>query len=98
MNFEEQFLPEDVERARKERACGIYLIERMKLEFEYGNFESVEHFYQDLRKTLNTLNYMRNNKVISDREKHQVMVKGIPLNPITVEQFLRMKNQRKNHE
>ncbi|SET00802.1 hypothetical protein SAMN05421676_102329 [Salinibacillus kushneri] len=93
MNFEDQFLPEDIERAKQERACGIYLIEPMKLEFEYGNFESVEYFYQDLKKTLNTLNYMRNNKIISDREKHQVMVKAVPLNPLTMQHILRMKGK-----
>ncbi|GAA0491040.1 hypothetical protein GCM10008986_16370 [Salinibacillus aidingensis] len=87
--FEKQFLPQDVERAKKERACGIYLIERMKLEFEYGNLESVEYFYRDLKNTLKTLNYMRNNKIISEREKHQVMVKAVSVNPITAQQLLK---------
>jgi glutamate formiminotransferase len=88
-DFENQFLSSDVEMAKREKACGTYLLERIALEFKHGNFELMENAAEELVRTAKHLEELRQRKLEHDRFVKPIFVKVYPLNPITIQECLR---------
>jgi hypothetical protein len=83
------FLPSDIEIAKQERRCGIYLLERIALEFKHGNYNLMQDAAEELVRTAKHLEELRQRKLDHDRFVKPTFVKVYPLNPITIQEYLR---------
>jgi hypothetical protein len=88
-DFEKNFLPRDVEKAKREKACGAYLLERIVLEFKHGNYKLMENVAEELLRTAKSLDELKQKKLDQERYFKPITIKGYPLNPITIQQCFR---------